>query len=68
MKGANFNGMRTTTYLQHPAAFDVADELGLYVEDEGAFLLCERKLRAATILRPCIPYYGLRSTLLLIVK
>jgi beta-galactosidase/beta-glucuronidase len=27
MKGANLNAMRTTTYLQHPAAFEAADEL-----------------------------------------
>jgi hypothetical protein len=37
MKATNLNGMRTTTYLQHPAAFDASDELGLYVEDEGPF-------------------------------
>lgn len=37
MKGANLNAMRTTCYPQHPAAFDAADELGLYVEAEGPF-------------------------------
>ena len=35
MKAANFNAFRATIFPPHPAALDYADELGLYVEDEG---------------------------------
>lgn len=37
MKEANLNALRTSHYPPHPALLDVADELGVYVEDEGSF-------------------------------
>ena len=37
MKEANLNSLRTSHYPPFPALLDIADELGLYVEDEGSF-------------------------------
>ncbi len=37
MKEANLNSLRTSHYPPLPALLDSADELGLYVEDEGSF-------------------------------
>lgn len=37
MKQANLNSLRTSHYPPFPALLDIADELGLYVEDEGSF-------------------------------
>jgi beta-galactosidase len=37
MKGANLNAMRTSHYPPNPEALEAADQLGLYVEDEGPF-------------------------------
>ena len=37
MKEANLNSLRTSHYPPHPALLEVADELGIYVEDEGSF-------------------------------
>jgi hypothetical protein len=35
IKGANFNSIRTSHYPPHPAMPGIADEVGLYIEDEG---------------------------------
>ncbi len=37
MKEANLNALRTSHYPPLPELLDAADELGLYVEDEGSF-------------------------------
>ncbi|MHB8521010.1 MAG: glycoside hydrolase family 2 TIM barrel-domain containing protein [Limisphaerales bacterium] len=37
MKQANLNALRTSHYPPLPELLDAADELGLYVEDEGSF-------------------------------
>ncbi|HEY5910883.1 MAG TPA: glycoside hydrolase family 2 TIM barrel-domain containing protein [Verrucomicrobiae bacterium] len=37
MKEANLNSLRTSHYPPLPPLLDVADELGLYIEDEGSF-------------------------------
>ena len=37
MKEANIDSLRTSHYPQLPELFDIADELGLYVEDEAPF-------------------------------
>ena len=37
MKQANLNSLRTSHYPPLPELLDAADELGLYVEDEGSF-------------------------------
>ncbi len=37
MKDANLNSLRTSHYPPVPALLDIADEVGLYVEDEGSF-------------------------------
>jgi hypothetical protein len=37
MKEANLNALRTSHYPPHPALIDVADEVGVYIEDEGSF-------------------------------
>jgi hypothetical protein len=37
MKEANLNALRTSHYPPLPALLDVADVLGIYVEDEGSF-------------------------------
>lgn len=37
IKEANLNGLRTSHYPPFPALPDIADELGLYVEEEGSF-------------------------------
>jgi len=37
MKEANLNSLRTSHYPPLPALLDLADELGVYVEDEGSF-------------------------------
>ncbi|HEX4488159.1 MAG TPA: glycoside hydrolase family 2 TIM barrel-domain containing protein [Terriglobales bacterium] len=37
MKEANMDSLRTSHYPQLPELFDIADELGLYVEDEAPF-------------------------------
>lgn len=37
MKEANLNALRTSHYPPLPALLDIADELGIYVEDEGSF-------------------------------
>jgi hypothetical protein len=37
MKEANLNGIRTSHYASLPELMDYADELGMYVEDEGSF-------------------------------
>ena len=41
MKEANLNGLRTSHYPPLPALVDIADELGVYVEDEGPFCWSE---------------------------
>lgn len=35
MKGCNLNAIRTSHYPPHPAMPGIADEIGLYIEDEG---------------------------------
>ena len=37
MKDANLNSLRTSHYPPLPELLDIADELGIYVEDEGSF-------------------------------
>ncbi|HEX4486545.1 MAG TPA: glycoside hydrolase family 2 TIM barrel-domain containing protein, partial [Terriglobales bacterium] len=37
MKDANIDSLRTSHYPQLPELFDIADELGLYIEDEAPF-------------------------------
>lgn len=37
MKEANLNSLRTSHYPPLPELLDIADELGVYVEDEGSF-------------------------------
>ncbi len=37
MKEANLNSLRTSHYPPLPALLDLADEIGIYVEDEGSF-------------------------------
>ncbi len=37
MKEANLNALRTSHYPPIPELLDIADELGVYVEDEGSF-------------------------------
>ena len=37
MKEANLNSLRTSHYPPLPALIDCADEMGIYVEDEGPF-------------------------------
>jgi beta-galactosidase len=37
MKEANLNSLRTSHYPPLPELLDIADELGIYVEDEGSF-------------------------------
>ena len=37
MKEANLNSLRTSHYPPLPALIDYADEMGIYVEDEGPF-------------------------------
>jgi hypothetical protein len=41
MKEANLNSLRTSHYPPLPALLDAADELGIYVEDEGSFCWAE---------------------------
>jgi hypothetical protein len=41
MKEANLNSLRTSHYPPLPALLEGADELGLYVEDEGSFCWAE---------------------------
>jgi beta-galactosidase len=41
MKEANLNSLRTSHYPPLPALLDIADELGVYVEDEGSFCWAE---------------------------
>ncbi len=37
LKEANMNSLRTTHYPPQPQLIDAADELGVYIEDEGSF-------------------------------
>ena len=41
MKEANLNSLRTSHYPPLPALIDYADEMGIYVEDEGPFCWAE---------------------------
>ncbi len=41
IKEANLNSLRTSHYPPHPGLLDAADEIGLYVEDEGSFCWAE---------------------------